>query len=86
MISDGHLGCLCHPVDRAAWLGDLRLEGVIAGAMSANGDLVGLIRLILSDVEAEEFAPAPHVSVGLFADCAVPRQVRRLGPRAESPR
>jgi hypothetical protein len=60
-------------VDRAAWLGDLRLEGVIAGAMSANGDLVGLIRLILSDVEAEEFSPAPHALAGKLIALALQR-------------
>ena len=34
-------------LDRAVWLGDLRLEGAIAGMMSANQELVGLIRLLL---------------------------------------
>jgi tetratricopeptide (TPR) repeat protein len=47
-------------LDRAVWLGDLRLEGAIAGMMSTNQDLVGIIRLLLSDVEEQEFAPAPH--------------------------
>jgi hypothetical protein len=60
-------------VDRAEWLGDLRLEGVIAGAMSANGDLVGLIRLILSDVEGEEFSPAPHALARRLFEIALQR-------------
>jgi hypothetical protein len=47
-------------LDRAVWLGDLRLEGAIAGMMSANQDLVGLIRLLLTDVEEQEFSAAPH--------------------------
>ncbi len=60
-------------VDRAAWLGDIRLEGLIAGAMSANGDLAGLIGLILSDVEAEEFSPAPHALAAKLIALALQR-------------
>jgi hypothetical protein len=47
-------------LDRAVWLGDLRLEGAIAGMMSANQDFVALIRLLLTDVEEQEFVQAPH--------------------------
>jgi hypothetical protein len=60
-------------VDRAEWLGDVRLEGVIAGAMSASGDLVSLIRLILSDVEGEEFSPAPHALASKLIELALQR-------------
>src|SRR5260370_30360597 len=41
--------------------------------MSANGDLVGLIRLILSDVEGEDFSPAPHVLAGRLIELALQR-------------
>src|SRR5258708_2355277 len=60
-------------VDRAEWLGDLRLEGVIVGAMSAKRDLFGLIRLILSDVEGEDFSPAPHALAGRLIELALQR-------------
>jgi len=60
-------------VDRAAWLGDIRLEGIIAGAMSANNDLGSLIGLILSDVEAEEFAPSPHALAARLIALALQR-------------
>ncbi len=58
---------------RAVWLGDLRLEGAIAGMMSANQDLVGLIRLLLSDVEEQEFAQAPHPIFKRLVELAVAR-------------
>jgi len=60
-------------LDRAVWLGDLRLEGVIAGMMSANQDLVGLIRLVLTDVEEQEFVPAPHPVFKQLIELAVAR-------------
>jgi hypothetical protein len=60
-------------LDRAVWLGDLRLEGAIAGMMSANQELVGLIRLLLTDVEEQEFSPAPHPVFKQLIDLAVAR-------------
>jgi len=41
--------------------------------MSANQDLVGLIRLLLTDVEEQEFAPAPHPVFKLLIEVAVAR-------------
>ena len=60
-------------LDRAVWLNDLRLEGAIAGVMAANQDLVGLIRLVLADIEEQEFAPAPHPIFKRLIDLAVAR-------------
>jgi hypothetical protein len=60
-------------VDRAEWLGEIRLEGLIAGAMSANGDLAALVGLILSDVESEEFSPGPHGLASRLIELALQR-------------
>jgi hypothetical protein len=60
-------------VDRAEWLGEIRLEGLIAGAMSADGDLAGLVGLVLSDVEGEEFSPAPHGLASRLIELALQR-------------
>lgn len=60
-------------LDRAIWLGDLRLEGPIAGMMSANQDLVALIRLLLIDVEDQEFVQAPHPLFTQLVELAIER-------------
>jgi hypothetical protein len=48
-------------LDRALWLNDLRLEGPIVGMMRADQDIVGVIRLLLADVEKQEFCPGPPI-------------------------
>jgi hypothetical protein len=60
-------------LDRTVWLGDLRLEGPIAGMMSANQDLVGLVRLLLTDAEEQEFVPVPHPLFTQLIELAVAR-------------
>lgn len=60
-------------LDRAIWLNDLRLEGAIAGMMAANGDLVGLIRLLLTDIEEQELSPIPNPIFKRLMDFAVER-------------
>jgi hypothetical protein len=60
-------------LDRAVWLGDLRLEGAIAGMISAYQDFVGLIRLLLADVEEQEIASAPHPAFKELIELAVTR-------------
>lgn len=60
-------------LDRALWLNDLRLEGAIAGMMAANDDLVGLIRLVLTDIDEQEFSPPPHPLFKRLIDVAVLR-------------
>jgi hypothetical protein len=60
-------------LDRALWLNDLRLEGAIAGMMAADRDLVGIIRLLLTDIEEQEFAQGPHAVFKRLMDVAVTR-------------
>jgi hypothetical protein len=60
-------------LDRALWLNDLRLEGAIAGMMSADQDIVGVIRLLLADVEKQEFCPAPNPLFKQLIELAVAR-------------
>ena len=60
-------------LDRALWLNDLRLEGPIAGMMSADQDIVGVIRLLLADIERQEFCPAPNPLFKQIIELAVAR-------------
>jgi hypothetical protein len=60
-------------LDRARWLNDVRLEGAIAGMMSADQDIVSVIRLLLADVEKQEFSPAPHPLFKQLIELAVAR-------------
>jgi hypothetical protein len=60
-------------LDRARWLNDLRLEGPIAGMMSADQDIVGVIRLLLADIERQEFCPAPNPLFKQIIELAVAR-------------
>ncbi len=60
-------------LDRALWLNDLRLEGAIAGMMSADQDIVGVIRLLLADLERQEFCPAPNPLFKQLIELAVAR-------------
>jgi hypothetical protein len=60
-------------LDRAVWLNDLRLEGPIAGMMSADQDIVGVIRLLLADVEKQQSCPAPHPLFKQLIELAVAR-------------
>jgi hypothetical protein len=60
-------------LDRAVWLGDLRLEGPIVGMMAANRDLVGLIRLLLSDIEEQELVAVPHPVFVQLIELAIAR-------------
>ena len=56
-------------VGRALWLTDYPVLHISDGRMSAHfGDFVGLVSLLLADVEAEDHAPAPHkVAAHLFS-------------------
>jgi hypothetical protein len=58
---------------RALWLNDLRLEGAIAGMIAADQDLVGLIRVVLTDIDEQEFSPAPNPVFKRLMDVAVLR-------------
>jgi hypothetical protein len=60
-------------IGRAEWLGDLRLEGALFAAFSANEDLFGLVRLTLGDAEAEDHAPAPHPVASRVIELALSR-------------
>lgn len=60
-------------LDRAVWLNDLRLEGAIAGMMAAYQDVVGLIRLLLLDIEEQEFSPVPQPIFKRLMDLAIAR-------------
>ena len=60
-------------LDRALWLNDLRLEGPIAGMMSADQDIAGVIRLLLADVEKQKFFPSPHPLFKQLIELAVAR-------------
>ena len=46
---------------------------LIAGMMSANQELVGLIRLLLTDVEEQEFSAVPHPVFKQLIELAVAR-------------
>ena len=45
---------------RALWLGDNRLERPLMENLDASGDVAGLMRLLLADVEFQELSPAPN--------------------------
>jgi tetratricopeptide (TPR) repeat protein len=47
-------------LDRAVWLNSRKLQRSMFWALEACGDVLGLIRLLLADVEAEDQASAPH--------------------------
>ena len=47
-------------LDRAVWLNSRKLERSMFWALDACGDVSGLIRLLLADVEVEDQASAPH--------------------------
>ena len=55
-------------VDRAIWLDDPGVERALMGTLEACGDIFGLVRLLLEEVQAEDNAPAPHkIASSLFA-------------------
>ena len=58
---------------RVLWLNDLRLEGPIEGMMRADQDIVGVIRLLLTNVEKQEFCPGPNPLFKQIIDLAVAR-------------
>jgi hypothetical protein len=60
-------------LDRTVWLEDRRLEGAVANMISANQDLVGLIRLLLTDVEEQEFVQVPPPVFRQLIELAVER-------------
>ena len=47
-------------LDRVVWLNSRKLQRSMFWALEACGDVFGLIRLLLADVEAEDQASAPH--------------------------
>lgn len=60
-------------LDRCLWLTAVRLEGLIAGAMAAYQDLAFVIRLLLTDIEEQEFAAGPHPEFRRLIDLALDR-------------
>ena len=60
-------------LDRALWLNDRRLEGPIAAAMAAEQNIAWIVRLLLNDVEEQEFAKGPHADFTRLMDLAVTR-------------
>ena len=55
-------------VDRALWLDDHRIERAVMGTFDFCGDIFGLARLLLAEVQAEDHAPAPRkIASKLFA-------------------
>jgi hypothetical protein len=47
-------------VDRALWLRDHRIERLVWDTMEACEDILGPVRLLLAEIEAAEYGPAPH--------------------------
>jgi hypothetical protein len=59
--------------DRARWLNNLWPEGAIAGVVAAHPDFAGLVQLLLTDIEEQESAAAPHPVFKRLMDLAVVR-------------
>ena len=60
-------------VDRALWLDDRRIERTLMRTFDAFGDIFGLVRLLLGDVQAEDNAPAPHKVASRLFSLAIER-------------
>jgi hypothetical protein len=59
--------------DRAVWLSSSKLQRFMHWALEACGDLFGLVRLLLADVEAEDQAAAPHKTAQRLIQLALER-------------
>ena len=60
-------------VDRALWTERQIMEASAHGSLDAFGDVFGLVRLLLADVDAEDNAPAPHPLAADLIDLAIDR-------------
>jgi hypothetical protein len=66
-------------VDRVLWLDDNRLERSVMGVLGTHNDILGLVRLLLADVEAEQNAQAPHKMASRLITLALDRAELFLG-------
>ena len=57
-------------VDRALWLEDHRVERSAYELLDACGDLLGLVKLFLADIEMQPFSGAPHPLAAWLFDLA----------------
>ena len=60
-------------VDRALWLQSQAIEARAYDSLAICGDLFGLVRLLLADVDAEEHSSAPHATAAQIVDLAIDR-------------
>ena len=60
-------------VDRALWMQLRLIEASVYNSLAMTRDLFGLVRLLLADVDAEEFSPAPHAVAVQIIDLAIDR-------------
>jgi len=60
-------------VDRALWLDDRRIERALMRTFDACGDIFGLVRLLLADVQEEDHVPAPHKTASRLFGLAIER-------------
>lgn len=60
-------------VERALWTQSQPIEASACDSLDICGDLFGLVRLLLSDADAEDNSHAPHTVVAQIVDLAIDR-------------